>query len=88
MTNITTAAGSVRKPMFHWFAHIISYIFHPLFISAYVMGFLIFLHPYAFSGFEHKIKVLRFLHIVLFNALFPAFAVFLSEVSAKFSVGG
>jgi hypothetical protein len=65
------------SPVLRFFAHLVSYLFHPLFISAYVMGFLIFLHPYAFSGFDHKVKVLRFLHIVLFNALFPAFSVFL-----------
>jgi hypothetical protein len=65
------------SPVLRFFAHLISYVFHPLFISAYVMGFLIFFHPYAFSGFDHKIKVLRLLHIVLFNALFPAFSVFL-----------
>jgi len=76
----TAASGRTTgnySPVLRFFAHLVSYLFHPLFISAYVMGFLIFLHPYAFSGFEHKIKVLRFLHIVLFNALFPAFSVFL-----------
>lgn len=60
-----------------FFAQVFSYVFHPLFISAYVMGFLIFIHPYAFAGFDHRMKVLRFLHILIFNALFPAFAVFL-----------
>jgi hypothetical protein len=41
------------------------------------MAFLIFVHPYAFTGFDHTTKVLRFLTIFFFNALFPAFAVFL-----------
>jgi hypothetical protein len=41
------------------------------------MGFLIFIHPYAFAGFDHKLKVLRFLNVVLNNTFFPAFAVFL-----------
>jgi hypothetical protein len=83
MTHSTIAAtdrpaGTPSSPAaLRFFAHLVSSVFHPLFISAYVMGFLIFFHPYAFAGFDHKIKVLRFLHIVLINALFPAFAVFL-----------
>jgi hypothetical protein len=64
-------------PVLRFWAHLISIVFHPLFVSAYVMGFLIFVHPYAFAGIEHKIKMLRFFHILIFNALFPAFAVFL-----------
>ncbi|MBS1662226.1 MAG: hypothetical protein JST68_14370 [Bacteroidetes bacterium] len=59
------------------FAQVFSYVFHPIFVSAYVMGFLIFFHPYAFAGFDHRMKVLRFLHILIFNAIFPMFAVFL-----------
>jgi hypothetical protein len=64
-------------PFLRFFAHLVSYIFHPLFISSYVMGFLIFIHPYAFAGFDHKLRVLRFLNIVLCNTFFPAFSVFL-----------
>lgn len=76
-TVVKSSTTGSFSPVLRFFAQVVSYLFHPLFISAYVMGFLIFFHPYAFSGFEHKIKVLRFLHIVLFNALFPAFSVFL-----------
>lgn len=65
------------NPILRFLAHLISYLFHPLFISSYVMGFLIFLHPYAFNGYDHRLKMLRFVNIVLCNALFPAFSVFL-----------
>lgn len=65
------------NPALRFSARLIAYIFHPLFITSYVMGFLIFFHPYAFSGFDQKIKVFRLLNVVLCNALFPAFAVFL-----------
>ncbi len=58
-------------------AHVISYVFHPIFISAYVIGFLIFFHPYAFAGVDPTIKVFRFLNIFVYNSLFPLFAVFL-----------
>ncbi|MHA4809244.1 hypothetical protein ACX0G9_14125 [Flavitalea flava] len=64
-------------PVLRFLAQVVSFLFHPLFISSYVMGFLIFFHPYAFAGFEHKVKVFRFINIFFFNALFPLFAVFL-----------
>jgi len=58
-------------------ASFFSYVFHPLFISSYVMAFLIFVHPMAFSEYDHPTHVLRFLSIVLNSALFPLFSVFL-----------
>ncbi|HZE83958.1 MAG TPA: hypothetical protein VE035_06585 [Puia sp.] len=58
-------------------AQFFSYIFHPLFVSSYVMAFLLFVHPYAYTGYDHKIKMFKFLHVFVFNALFPAFSVFL-----------
>src|SRR5690349_13999517 len=58
-------------------AHLFSYIFHPLFIPAYISAFLIFRHPYAFSGFDDKVKALRLISVVLLTAFFPAFTVFL-----------
>ncbi len=60
-----------------FFAQFFSYLFHPLFISTYVIGFLIFFHPYAFAGFDPRLKVFRFLTILVYNTLFPLFAVFL-----------
>lgn len=64
-------------PVLRFFARLVAYIFHPLFITSYVMGFLIFFHPYAFTGFDPRIKFFRFLNVVICNALFPTFAVFL-----------
>jgi hypothetical protein len=58
-------------------AHFFSFVFHPLFISVYVMAFIIFIHPYAFAGFEHRQKVMRLLTVVLCNTILPLFAVFL-----------
>jgi hypothetical protein len=66
-----------HHPILRFLAQLVSFLLHPLFISTYVMGFLIFLHPYAFTGFDHRTKVLRFMHVLLFNAFFPAFSVFL-----------
>jgi hypothetical protein len=58
-------------------ANFFSWIFHPLLITAYVMFFLIFLHPYVFAGMEPKFKVFRIIHIVLLTVFFPVFSVFI-----------
>lgn len=60
-----------------YFAYFISFIFHPLFIPGYIAAFLLFIHPYVFSGFNEKLRVLRFISVVLLTAFFPAFVVLL-----------
>lgn len=76
-TNDHSDLRAPANPILRVLAHLVSYVFHPLFINAYVMGFLIFFHPYAFAGFDHRDKVLRFVHIVFVNTFLPLFAVFL-----------
>jgi hypothetical protein len=76
MTNITIAETG-RSHILKVVAHIMSYIFHPLFISVYVMAFLIFFHPYAFAGFDTRTKVFRFINIIFCNTFLPLFAIFL-----------
>ena len=84
MNDFSTSFTARQQPardfpsVLRFLAHLVSYVFHPLFISSYVMGFLLFLHPYAFTGFDHQVKMLRFFHVVIFNCLFPALVVFLS----------
>jgi len=81
MTNTTIAGHHPFKTnsVLRVTAHILSYIFHPLFISAYVVGFLIFFHPYAFAGFDMRTKVFRFIGIVFCNTFLPLFAVALMK---------
>ena len=75
--NLSTAKNlSPASPNRYW-ATFLSYIFHPLFISSYVMAFLLFVHPMAFSQIDRQTKILRFINIVLCNVLLPAFSVFL-----------
>jgi hypothetical protein len=69
--------STYSQPLLRGFAQVISWLFHPLFISAYVIGFLIFLHPSAFEGFNRQDKVFRFLNVLLVNTFFPLFSVFL-----------
>src|SRR5580658_8282559 len=58
-------------------ANLFSYLFHPLFISTYVMAFLIFVHPMAFSAFDQLTRIFRFITIISCNVFFPLFSVFL-----------
>jgi len=58
-------------------AHIFSYIFHPLFISAYVTAFLLFVDPYSFAGFDFKHRVFKLIAVFVNTAFLPGFAVFL-----------
>lgn len=58
-------------------ATIVSWIFHPLFIASYVAAFLLFIHPYLFSGFDPLRKIQRLVAVVLNTTLIPGFAVFL-----------
>lgn len=59
------------------FANFISYLFHPLFIPAYVMAFLLYVHPYAFMGFDDRMRMLRLLSVIVSTTLLPAFSIFL-----------
>jgi hypothetical protein len=61
-----------------FFALFFSILFHPLLISAYVLAFLIYLHPAAFEGIDSHTKNLRMLSILLFTLFFPVFSLFLA----------
>lgn len=77
MNQATPSVEYKASPFLRVGAHIVSYIFHPLFIPTYVTAFLLYLHPYIFLGTDpaDKIKKLAF---VFFNTGFVmAFAVFL-----------
>ena len=50
-------------------AHVVSILFHPLFVPVYVVYFIIFVHPHYFSGFSTPDKA-QVILIVLLNAVF------------------
>jgi hypothetical protein len=58
-------------------ANFFSYLFHPIFISSYVMAFFLFGHPYLYTGFPQKIKVFRFVTVFFSSTFLPIFSVFL-----------
>jgi len=57
--------------------HFFSFVFHPLFIPAYIAAFLVFKHPYAFAGASDKLKLFRFFSVFFATCFLPAFSVFL-----------
>ena len=60
-------------------AHFISVIFHPLLISAYVMAFVIYLHPAAFVGMDDRTKLFRMVSTLLFTVFYPAVIIFIAS---------
>jgi hypothetical protein len=61
-----------------FFAHFFSILFHPILISAYVIAFLIYVHPSAFEGVDPHTKNLRMLSLLLFTVFFPCFSLFIA----------
>ncbi len=60
-----------------WMAVGLSYLFHPLFIPVYVSGYLLFMHPLLFAGYDLPART-RLLASVFVNLCFlPAVTVFL-----------
>lgn len=60
-----------------FFAKLLSYVFHPLFIPTYIFWFLVHQVPYDFAGITEFQLKLRLFSIFWITAFFPAFAVFL-----------
>lgn len=59
--------------------HIISYIFHPLFIPSYITAFLVYADPYAFAGMNDKLKMFKVISVVFSTAFLPLFSVALMK---------
>ncbi|HXB29180.1 MAG TPA: hypothetical protein VNW49_05140, partial [Puia sp.] len=71
----STASATEPHPSrgLRFFAHFFSILFHPILISAYILSFLIYLHPSVFEGVDPHTKNLRMLSIILFTIFFPCF---------------
>lgn len=69
---VQQASGGLK-----FLGHLISYVFHPLFIPTMVSAYLIYLHPYAFAGNAPLLKLQRLLSVFVNTAFIPGFAVFL-----------
>lgn len=71
---LTDNTQQKQNIILRFFAHLISVLFHPLFIPFYVVSFLVNFHPSYFSGlgFYTKFELLR--STAVNTILFPAFA--------------
>ena len=87
MTNVLDATADENSPVviepvykqkpLRFLAWIISFIFHPLFISAYVGYYIIFLHPRYFSGYNHEQRFMVMVRLLINMVGFPVVAVLL-----------
>lgn len=79
----TLPANISKTPQIHhplalrFFAQVISYIFHPVFIPAYVTFFLVFIHPAYFVGIAPATKMSFFRSVVINMVFFPLVTVIL-----------
>ena len=58
-------------------AKLVSFIFHPVFIPIYVMGFLLYVHPYVFAGFNSWNKKIVLIQSLAMFTFFPLVTVLL-----------
>lgn len=65
------------SPLVRFTAQAISYLFHPLFIIAYMMLLLNMVNPYLFAGSVKDDFLLLFIRIVQFTIILPLAAIFL-----------
>jgi len=66
-----------QPPVVRILAHVISYVFHPLFIATYVTAFLLYIHPYVFAGFDFLAKIYTVTSVLVNTVVIPGFAIFL-----------
>ncbi len=58
-------------------ARLVSWVFHPVFVPVYVMAFLIYEHPFQFTGFDPRQKLAVLLQSVAMYLFFPLVTVLL-----------
>ena len=69
--------GGTQPLRLQYFGHLVSYIFHPLFIPVYVTAFLLYIEPYAFAGLDPRQKTFKLVSVFFNTTFLPGFAVFL-----------
>lgn len=70
----TTWSAPVR-----FFGHLVSFVFHPLFIPTYITAFIVYQDPYAFAGMSEKGKLFKLLSVAFSTAFLPLFSVALMK---------
>jgi len=84
MQAVTRSAGSTIDPtgnstpfVLRVLAGFISVLFHPVFVPLYVMYFLVYIHPYHFTGFEGRGQMLVMIQAMAMYLFFPMVTVLL-----------
>lgn len=73
----TEASGEKHSAPVRWFAHIMSLVFHPLFVPVYITLFVLYVHPLLFAGYSDLMKVRLTATVFVNLTLLPAATVFL-----------
>lgn len=76
MNELSAAPDTASAPL-KFFAKLVSYVFHPLFIPTYVYFFMAKAFPYEFSGMLRDAAMFRTVIVFINTAFFPAVAIFL-----------
>ncbi len=66
-----------QPALIRFFAHFVSYLFHPLFIPVYITWFLVFVHTTYFVGYGPGQKLFMLARIALNMVFFPLVTVLL-----------
>ncbi len=77
-TTAVTEETPLQQPaLLRIIAKLFSYVFHPLFIPAYIFLWLTWRFPMEFAGITDELMFFRKINVFLMTAFFPAFSVFL-----------
>jgi len=73
----TKEQGAGTPAIIRLLASFFSYLFHPVFIPLYIVGFMVYEHPYLFAGFAPKEKILVVAQAFAMFTFFPLVTVLL-----------
>lgn len=74
---VVVTESNKQPAIVRFFAHLVSYVFHPLFIPLYVVYFLTFIHPSYFAGYGSGPKMFLIARIGINMVFFPLVTVLL-----------
>ncbi|MEZ4908516.1 MAG: hypothetical protein R2771_12950 [Saprospiraceae bacterium] len=60
-------------------AHIVSVIFHPLFVVLYLLLFLLWTHPFVFSNGDKNVKIVFYIYTVVSLVIIPIISILLMK---------
>ena len=76
-SNVTDVSEEKHSAPVRWIAHVVSVVFHPLFVPVYITLFVLYLHPLLFAGYIDLMKMRLTATVFVNLTLLPAATVFL-----------